>query len=542
MKFIAIFLFYIFPIWAFSQQLTPEDGKKFRTFFHDIIRNTDIIKQAGTNRYKTAQLEDLLHKFPDIDEMISSGKHLDEILPTNKTKNILKTLAPEFDSFHDYYLHLRELRNTRYRKIILKNVDLFQLYSQGISLKQILKVSHLDNMVSLTGDGDIQDFLNKFWNRTCKNLAITMVDSDIKNLSSQSQKALLKSISYISQLSDDKQWKLINNIPDESLEKINREITEKIKHLDFSNSNAIDALRNSSFDIPNKKMKKLAEIMATKYFDKNMPVITKRNILLGILALRPAEHYSKAQLAVLHNTDILFQKAVQLFAGKSNNTQLKILGKKLKSGLTFLSDEELEYIIRNTFGDELRGQLKNIKQVAAATTATGSITTYNGNKVFIKILRPGLMPAIHRDQKRILSMLEGQKGIQSLVKSITEGIIQEIQLKREAFNYIVARMIYNDSKLGIYVPKIIQDFPINNQVMMMEVAPGKNVSNLSLKDLSDKQLRSLQKAYYNGLKKWSIHGLQLKHESVTQEDVLKKIKTQASKIFGKDFFSDKELK
>ena len=150
--------------------------------------------------------------------------------------------------------------------------------------------------------------------------------------------------------------------------------------MDISKSSSIENIKNADFNIPNKDMKELAEVLASKYFDKDMPYTTKRRILEAVLALKPADHFDQLEKTVLKNTDILFQKSLQFFTTKSNNPTLKRIGMALKSDLAFLEQRDIDFILKEMYG-EAASELTNLKQVAAATTGVGILVEYNGKKV-----------------------------------------------------------------------------------------------------------------------------------------------------------------
>lgn len=114
---------------------------------------------------------------------------------------------------------------------------------------------------------------------------------------------------------------------------------------------------------------------------------------------------------------------------------------------------------------EAASELTNLRQVAAATTGVGILSEHNGKKVFIKIQRPGLIESTSRDSERILQLVSGKVEAENIVKSFSKGVFEELDLRMEAFNYEVAKIIYQDPSKGMCIPDIIKDFEPSAKVM-----------------------------------------------------------------------------
>ncbi len=454
---------------VFSQVL-PEHGIRFRSLLKEVVAHSDPLEASTLNAFEKVKIYELFYKHPSLFTKYLDGKDIDALYNNKEIEKILQKVVGDKSLLHFLDKASSERAKT-INKLVHANKDIFEIIEDEASFKKLLKHAGLSEVAE-------EVMGNK---KAMGKMRLNLL-----------KYAWHSGTSY-NDLSDNKELTKVTN-------KLFDKMNADMKKLDFSKSKTIGFLKDANFNIKNPDMKKLAETLVYNYFNQDMPLSTKRNILTGVLDLPPAEHADRLKATVLINTDIEFQKSIQFFSGKSESPVLKTIGRELKSELKYLKDDEVIYILKKLLPKELFAQLSDFKQVAAATTGVGVLAKYKNQPIFIKILRPGIEFNLEKDFNRILKLVKGDNASTGLVMSITEGIREELQLSYEAMNYEIGEYLY--SKRGIAIPKVIRDFPVNDSFLALSVAEGGPVSKINLKKISNSELIILGDEYLKAYDVW----------------------------------------
>jgi hypothetical protein len=544
MKKLTIILTFILSFSLYAQEIA---GADFRAFVHKVINSGDMTNYLDESLFEKSNLKSFLFENSKIEKAIQSGENINDLF---SKKEITKALGQlKYKNLNDLIVDLNKKRTINQSRLFFENLNIIGHISEDGNLSAILKKSNLSGLTKeLSKDINLKTMI-KYHMSTLLKATTEISDENLNSFSnSQVVKKLVDSLNknnfqvaskIYSGLDDVAKNKLLEKIPDNISSKVNSVIFEKLNLMDLTQNKAIAELTNAEFNMPDKSFKKLSQDLVSKYFNKDMPLETKWSILSEVLELTPSQHNSKLEVTVLKNSNIMFQKALQAAADKSESKLLKRLGKTLKAELTFLDEKDLKYALKKNFPD-MHPQLKNLKQVAAGTTAVGCIAEFNGQKVFVKFLRPGLYEKIIQGRKRFLQIVGDNIAGRNIINSISDGVIVEISMVREAMNYEIAKLIYSDAAEGLDVPSIIKEFKPTKGSFVMEVADGKNVSKLKLSELSSAQLQKLDEASKRNLRRWFNVSMNLDNLEPAVDDKLNKGITEIYKrYFGVNPTQDK---
>lgn len=516
-KIALLFVLVIFN--AFAQ----DSASDFRKFVSKIFKATDLSENLNLNSFHKSTLQEYFLKNPQLIDNFYQNRNL-ELLHNPSTLKELLELNGQQTKLKDFIANAIEERKKAILAAMYDHVETVRaITTKSGELERLIKLSNMEDVV----DKEIlEKLLNSKFIAKTNSLEQAVNNTDFDGVFSKTTNEM---IDEMHGLERNEYLKLSETLDNAKFNEVSFKIEESLKNLDLSASPHLSNIKNANLIIPNKNMKVLAEALMQNYFDINMPQMTKRRIIQGILDLTPTEHLLRVEETVLKNTDILFQKSLQFFSSRTNNKEITRMGKLLKSDLNKLLDEDFEYILKKFYGDKF-DDFSNIKQVAAATTGVGAIADYKGKKVFIKLQRPGLYKTLLKDSQRILELVGDSLEAQQVVKSITSGVIEEINLKAEAFNFELAKVLYESPDSNIKIPGILSDFEVQSNILIMEVAEGKAVSNINLSDLTDEDFLKLGKAYEESLEKWFEKSMRLNSDLA---DPVKKSKL--SKLYSKYF-------
>ena len=181
--------------------------------------------------------------------------------------------------------------------------------------------------------------------------------------------------------------------------------------------------------------------------------------------------------------------------GQMLSTRPDLVGDEIAAELTKLQDDvppvDLE-IIKSTIETELSNSTEDLfsefEEEALGSASIGQVhkvVLKNGDKVAIKIQKPGVEEIIHKDitimrflAKRINDYMP-QFRINNLPRIVDEferSILKEIDYNQEAINIIRFDNNFKEDKT-VYVPKVYKKYS-TEKVLTMELIEGKKISDV----------------------------------------------------------------
>ena len=181
--------------------------------------------------------------------------------------------------------------------------------------------------------------------------------------------------------------------------------------------------------------------------------------------------------------------------GQMLSTRPDLVGDEIAAELTKLQDDvtpvDLE-IIKSTIETELSNSTEDLfsefEEEALGSASIGQVHKVmlkNGDKVAIKIQKPGVEEIIHKDitimrflAKRINDYIPQFRiyNLPRIVDEFERSILKEIDYNQEAINIIRFDNNFKEDK-AIYVPKVYKEYS-TEKVLTMELIEGKKISEV----------------------------------------------------------------
>lgn len=181
--------------------------------------------------------------------------------------------------------------------------------------------------------------------------------------------------------------------------------------------------------------------------------------------------------------------------GQMLSTRPDLVGDEIAAELTKLQDDvtpvDLE-IIKSTIETELSNSIEDLfsefEEEALGSASIGQVhkaVLKNGDKVAIKIQKPGVEEIIHKDitimrflAKRINDYMPQFRiyNFPRIVDEFENSILKEIDYNQEAINIIRFDNNFKENE-AIYVPKVYKKYS-TEKVLTMELIEGKKVSDV----------------------------------------------------------------
>ncbi|MCB9093807.1 MAG: hypothetical protein H6621_01960 [Halobacteriovoraceae bacterium] len=512
MKFLKSFFIFMlsFSILAKAQDTELEKQIRISQFVKSFFSNSNLSNFLEVSHYQKEELENFIYKYPDILNLISEEPEIEKILKTHRL-----TIPLDYGEGLKFASHL-ELFNYLKKKQLQASIELFSEYYD--IFHEVFFEGNIDLLdqhyifkqlnSSMIGDKDnvIYDFFySEFKNIVLQALLNFETDFDPDQIAQYAwgkviqDKALSSLSEKILKMPKNERLAFLEKTVDQSeMDSVYQSFFRSLARIDFTQSQLIQNITSSSFDIKNADLKYLAERLVKNYYNAHMPAHMKVDIFVDIFNLQPGFKAKTIEPIFLSHSGIVFQKAMQQFTNLSDNLEFKKYGDLIKSSLPFLDRKDVEYLF-------VKFKLTNIEkfnQVAAGTTAVGIIGNYTNDNIFGKILRPGTLLNIYRDKERLIAIADGDKKAISIIVSIVNGILVEVNPRDEAFQFILAKHLYHKPELGIHIPDIARELPINETMFFMKVAKGKPVSKIKVDTLKNPELKNLKIAYETLLDRW----------------------------------------
>jgi ubiquinone biosynthesis protein len=181
--------------------------------------------------------------------------------------------------------------------------------------------------------------------------------------------------------------------------------------------------------------------------------------------------------------------------GQMLSTRPDLVGDEIAAELTKLQDDvppvDLE-IIKSTIETELSNSTEDLfsefEEKALGSASIGQVhkvVLKNGDKVAIKIQKPGVEAIIHKDitimrflAKRINDYMPQFRiyNLPRIVDEFERSILKEIDYNQEAINIIRFNNNFKENE-AIYVPKVYKEYS-TEKVLTMELIEGKKISEV----------------------------------------------------------------
>lgn len=207
----------------------------------------------------------------------------------------------------------------------------------------------------------------------------------------------------------------------------------------------------------------------------------------------------------------MFVKFGQIAAGRDDllpPAMTEELG-ELRTSVAPLSTTEVHEVLRSELGDAYATTFASFDDTPLAAASIGvthrAVLAENGKDVIVKIQRPHIDEAVHRDSRVLMwgarQLERGSEsarslGIVDLCQELVNSVSQELDFTREAANNKALRR-HRDDVEGVDFPRVFPHLTTRRMLVMQEV-DGEPVSDhealdavgVSRQDLADRLLKS----------------------------------------------------
>jgi ubiquinone biosynthesis protein len=251
-------------------------------------------------------------------------------------------------------------------------------------------------------------------------------------------------------------------------------------------------------------MRKVAEDLMPKFFD-NLGLKIKARIAAGVLRLPANATSSQQASAVLQNSGPLVQKLFQLMGDQTDSKELAEVMALLKENIQPIEQKQILAALNHRFGAEgVKKYFANIsgpKKSGSVGQVHFATDTKTGEKIVVKVRRPGVVEDLALEA---IAMNEAAKGtdLAPFAEKIVSNVGKELDFREESKN-LVEGALYVDANRGIGIAKIIDHVPVQEDVLVMQLAPGASVAKFT----SPEDLVKRGQAVTSLLEDWVKHSV-----------------------------------
>lgn len=233
-------------------------------------------------------------------------------------------------------------------------------------------------------------------------------------------------------------------------------------------------------NLKDKRMQKLVEEILPKFYDE-LPLKLKARIAAGVLRVPPGGSTAAQASAVLQNSGPLVQKLFQLLGGETTSPEMQEVMALLKANIQPVPREAIMAALEKRFGKE--GLEKNFAEISKPISSgtLGQVqfakVRATGEEVAIKVRRPGVVDDFNFEAE-VLKRVAATTDYSDVANKIVSNISKELDFRVEAEN-LKDGEVYVDPKHRIGIAKRIEAFPAEEDVLVLQKAPGKTVDKIT---------------------------------------------------------------
>lgn len=447
----------VFLLFSTLGLAAPQEGQRVRQFLHDIVISGGIEDSAERANFLKSTIAEHLDLFP----LLLNESTAEELLKDSDLQWSLSLVTKEGDSKATIFTVLSEqiqALSDYLGKVSFKTLDPSILKAKGLLKSAESKIS-ADNAKKM---------------------------SEVIRAVTTSQKTLL-----------------VDSISNKMLFALSDGIDETIAEAKFSRIPALapimEEMKQAKINGFSPEDMQFLSDSFMGYFDKMNPR-KKRQIIGAWINLPPGTSTNKQLAEVLQNVGPVLQKIFQFTGRDAKSPEIRELMKELLADVRPFPTEVARAQIEVAMGRPIEEVFSAFdeKPLKAGTIGQiyGATLKADGRKVIVKVKRPNLDKEMAEEFELFDELTKKNKVANSLIMRLKSNFSAELNFLTEANNLREA-VIYNDKKLGITVPKIIEEIPPDSGFLVMERAAGSPMADAMN---IDPKLRS--QALYNSLKKW----------------------------------------
>ncbi len=284
---------------------------------------------------------------------------------------------------------------------------------------------------------------------------------------------------------------VMSQMPDAVLLSLADQVNQKIETFRFAQHPTVQKLIDPEVginldDVP-ERIKGLITSVLLPFFDE-LPIADKRRVARAFLELPPFAPLSDKMSAVLLNLgQVAVLKLFQLVGKEAKSDLIKEAMQKLLKGLPKMPAQQVQLILAKDLGcrvEDLKATFPEFDY--EKTLGVGTIGQVHRARVrmedgavrpcVVKVLKPNLRPGIEAEFATLFRLTK-DPFVRALLKDARASLLEEIDLTQEGRNMQSAPGAYLLPQKGIYPCGLIKGIEPTENVLVMELAPGRPLAD-----------------------------------------------------------------
>ena len=386
----------------------------------------------------------------------------------------------------------KEARAQSVRKAFADHPEVFQMFAETNDPKTLLKEAGLqDVQIPLSGNKEVFEELQTLTKNEIRDWIIdTGLQKELGPISEhlRIESAMSTVVADLGQKRGKHFSKAFANLSPQAriaaLKTIHDgrfdEIAEKVNHLllqaKFSDSDAIRQLTGSGAIKYDKIPVPAEEISGfiARYFD-DLDLATRQRVLIGLLELPPGASAERQLSVFIQRAGPALQKFFQLAGRGAESVVLKKVLEELQANVEPFPVEHARATIEKSLGGPVEKLFRSFDDTPLAAGTIGQVhraVLHNGKEVIIKVRRPGIVEQVASEME-ILRRIAADTRMSGMVEQLWQSLLRELDFRIEAKNLDKGVKVYSNPKKGIEIPARIKKFPIVDDVLVVEMAKGR---------------------------------------------------------------------
>jgi hypothetical protein len=284
---------------------------------------------------------------------------------------------------------------------------------------------------------------------------------------------------------------LFDSIPDQWINQLVNSVRSNVKGYKISEHPSARNLFDEEHGIAdsNPENNILIRKYLPKYFD-NLSVEEKLKIAAAVVGAGDSRHKVDQTKAFVLALPPLPQKLFQLFAKDFKSQEMVQALLEVQHSIPPIPLNQMQPVLDSNLPPGFRTKIKELRVLGSGTIGQVYLATLKGSSKFVlKVLRPGILESISRDEE-IFKRIVDDPTILQVVLKMTSQIKSEADFLREARN-TKDGAVYLDLKRGISVVKLYEDVPPTSSLLALELAPGQALAKIDYNKMDIDALQTL---------------------------------------------------
>lgn len=287
----------------------------------------------------------------------------------------------------------------------------------------------------------------------------------------------------------------LNTKLDQYLARVRADTLEQVRNYKFSETPEFRQILEPGhgLDVKDPTLREMAHDILPKFYD-GLPAPMKAPIMVRVLRLPAGATDEERLLAFLVESPSMVQKFFQLVGEDAESPLVRNVMKQLLSNLKKIPYEDgVERILTHNLGRPPEEVFEWISREPLAAASMGQTHLArlrgSGQEVVVKVLREGIRDAVGQEWGVFARVTPPR--LRGTVDRLALSVLKEADLTREARNGDFAKVSMEKPAQGLKVAARVPKVPAAPGVLVMERAPGTQLSKVDSPELEELAARAL---------------------------------------------------